>query len=300
MHTDRFLSYLELEKNYSLHTIAAYGKDLGDLAEFLEEEYEVSLDEDIHFNMIRAWVVNLLDRDLSARSINRKISAVRSYFKYLLRNSLIKINPVSRQSYLKQSKKLILPFSKREMELLLEPQIYDDDFDGRRDRLMIELFYGAGIRLSELIGLKMQDLDLSGAQLKVFGKRKKERVVPLHSELVSMFKAYLCEREEVVKACDEDHLFVQENTKALHSNIVYRKINNYLSKVTTKHQKSPHVLRHTFATHMLEEGADLNTIKELLGHSSLSSTQVYTHSTLGQLKSIYKQAHPRERKSDDI
>lgn len=289
-----FIDYLKFEKRYSPHTITAYEKDLGQFDSFLASEYEVTKVNDVSYQMVRSWVVDLMENDVSARTVNRKLSALKSYFKYLTKEGLIRKNPMPRIQSPKTSKKLPSFVEADSMEKLFSDDVFSDDFEGVRDRLIIEMFYMTGIRLSELINLKDSDIDFYQQNIKVLGKRNKERLIPIPLGFIDSIKNYLALRNKNVEVVEQkDYFYVTIKGKKLYKKLAYRIVNSYLGKVSTLQKKSPHVLRHTFATHMLNNGADLNAIKEILGHSSLAATQVYTHNTIEKLKNIYNQAHPR-------
>ena len=291
MHLDEFLKYLKLEKRYSPHTIKAYQIDLTQFQDYLEETYESVLQKVKH-PMVRSWLAQMLDYGISPRSVNRKITALKSFYKFLLKEEIIKEDPTLKVVPPKMSKKLPAFVEEGQMSQLLDELDFTDDYAGVRDKLMIELFYSTGIRQSELINLKIKDIDLSSNMIKVLGKRNKERLIPLTIELRQKIDAYLNIRAELpIK--DSLYLLLTNKGKKLYPTLVYSQVNHYLSQVTSLDKKSPHVLRHTFATHMLNNGADLNAIKELLGHANLSATQVYTHNTIDKLKKVYNQAHPR-------
>ena len=288
---DEFLKYLQLEKRYSHHTIKAYQIDLTQFQDYLEETYESVLQKAKH-SMDRSWLAQMLDYGISPRSVNRKITALKSFYKFLLKEEIIKEDPTLKVIPPKMSKKLPAFVEEGQMSELLDELDFTDDYAGVRDKLMIELFYSTGIRQSELINLKIKDIDLSSNMIKVLGKRNKERLIPLTIELRQKIDAYLNIRAELpIK--DSLYLLLTNKGKKLYPTLVYRQVNHYLSQVTSLDKKSPHVLRHTFATHMLNNGADLNAIKELLGHANLSATQVYTHNTIDKIEKVYKQAHPR-------
>lgn len=294
MSINLFLEYLQNHKRYSAHTITAYKNDLGGFRDFLFQSYEIE-DEwgEVSHHMIREWVVSLMEGDVSPRSVNRKLSAVKSFYKYLLREGRVESNPAIRVVAPKQKKKLLRVASEDDMSDLLNNDLFPGDFWGRTQRAIVFTFYHTGIRLSELINVKVGDVDLSQAKLTVLGKRNKERSVPLTPALKSELEVYLKEREGCFKSSESDFLFLSIRGNKLYPKLVYNTINTYLSLVSDLEKRSPHVLRHSFATHMLNRGADLNSIKELLGHSSLSATQVYTHNSIDQLKHLYNQAHPR-------
>ncbi|MCG2459648.1 tyrosine-type recombinase/integrase [Flavobacteriaceae bacterium F89] len=291
-----FLAYLSLEKKYSPLTIVAYKGDLEDFARFCLEEYQTSALEKVEYAIIRNWIVQMSNAQISNRSINRKISALRAYYNFLLKIGEIRISPLARHRSLKTPKKVEIPFSESEMETVLRQIPFDDNFEGTRDRLIIELLYATGIRRSELVNLKMNRIDLSTKTIKVVGKRNKERIVPLLDSTADFLAAYIEERNGLVYRADNAYLFLLKSGNKIYETLVYRIINKYFSLVSPKVKKSPHILRHTFATHMLNKGADLNSVKELLGHSSLASTQVYTHTSIAELKRVHGASHPRSKK----
>ena len=291
---NHFLDYLLLEKKCSVNTVKAYQADLDSFQKFVTTEFESQKLENIHYNQIRNWIVYLVNSGVSNRSVNRKISSLKAYYKFLLRTHQIKVNPLSAHKALKTSKKVQVPFSKDEVEEVLG-FFEATDFTSSRNLAIISTFYATGIRRAELIGIKLNDLDLASGQLKVLGKRNKERLIPLVPEITRIIKQYLQYRPEVLKT-DSPYLFLTEKGQKVYENLVYRIINNYFSKTSNKVKKSPHILRHSFATHLLGEGADLNPVKELLGHSSLAATQIYTHNSIAELSKVYKNAHPRQKK----
>jgi integrase/recombinase XerC len=292
----QFQDYLLKEKNYSLHTALAYGKDLVFFQKFLKDDYDNVLLEEVSYTLIRSWIVSMVDAEISNASINRKISSLKAFYKFLLKTKQIEVNPLSKHKALKTPKKIQIPFSEEELNKVLHQIQYKEGFEGLRDKLIIDLFYTTGIRRSELIGLQLKNIDLSNKTIKVMGKRNKERIIPLLPILLDQIKIYQIERAQIQELKDADYFFLLTNGNKLNETFVYRLINDYFSNVSEKVKKSPHMLRHTFATHMLNHGADLNSIKELLGHSSLASTQVYTHSSLAELKNVYQNAHPRNQK----
>jgi len=292
MGIQEFLDFLQYEKLYSKHTITSYKNDLKQFAQFLTETGINALD-DVTEKDCRKFVSNLSRGSYSKTSINRKITAIRSLYNFLLKREVVLINPAKRITYLKKEKKLPTFVEEKKMnELLDSNDIFGDDFEGVRDRLIIELLYCTGIRLSELIALQVKDADLKRQEIKVTGKRKKQRLIPLQKDIRSLLEIYLKKRSDM--SCSNQSLFVTKNGKKAYSKLVYRVVNRYLALITTLQKKSPHVLRHSFATHMLNKGADLNAVKEILGHANLSATEVYTHNTFDKIKSIYKQAHPRD------
>ena len=287
-----------MERMASAHTLKAYLRDLTSFAEFLQEEYQVSVDSAQYIH-VRAWMVFLMDHGNKHQTINRKISSLKAYYQFLLKTGWLTLSPLEVHQSLKSRPKLSLPFSINEMNALFDQwgsQITQLDFDESRNRLVLALLYGTGIRRAELTGLNLIDVDLDRAQIKVLGKRNKERLVPLIESLIPMLKYYLNQRSELSLHQETHSLFVMSDGRKLSDSFVYRLVNRYLSEVTSKEKRSPHMLRHTFATHVLQSGADLNSVKELLGHSSLAATQVYTHNSIEDLKKSYRGAHPRSTK----
>ncbi|QLE01678.1 tyrosine-type recombinase/integrase [Galbibacter sp. BG1] len=293
----KFIDYLQLEKNYSKHTVLAYQRDLEAFLGFCETTFDEHSVLNANYSQIRSWIVSLVDQGISNRSINRKVASLKAYYKFLLKAQQIEVNPLAKHKALKTAKKVEIPFSTKEMEQVLQGLEFENDFEGIRDRLIIELFYATGMRRIELVDLKLQDVDFSNKTIKVLGKRNKERFVPLLPSVEILIKEYLAKRDGVVNEASADSLFLLKTGHKIYESFVYRTINNYFSKVSTKLKKSPHILRHTFATHLLNNGADLNSVKELLGHSSLASTQVYTHNSIAELKKQYGNAHPRNNKN---
>ncbi|AUP78266.1 tyrosine-type recombinase/integrase [Flavivirga eckloniae] len=291
-----FIDYLLLEKNYSALTVNAYQKDLETFSEFIKEEYDMDSIKGVNYSQIRSWIVNMVEKNLSNRSINRKVSALNTYFKFLLKTGDINLNPLSKHKALKMSKKIQVPFSELEMTTVLDDLNFDDDFESIRNKLIIELFYSTGIRRIELVELKRSSIDLDSKALKVLGKRNKERIIPLLGSVIETISKYLISRNNLERIIDTDHLLLTKKGVKIYETLVYRIINDYFSEASTKVKKSPHILRHSFATHMLNQGADLNAVKELLGHSSLAATQVYTHNSIAELKKVHIKAHPRSKK----
>lgn len=292
METEAFTRYLILEKKYSPNTVRAYATDLAEFDAYLEENSLPADERSVDFNMVRGWVVAMMESGLAHSSVNRKISSLRAYFRYCLRTGVLKSSPVERQHSVKEPRRVTVPYSVDEMEHLLSPELYEEDADGLRNRTMIELFYGCGLRCAELCGALVGDVDFGRKLILVRGKGSKERYVPLHERLLSSLLRYM-NAEGLGDGNANENLLFHKNGKKLSPTLVYRVINKYLGLVTGKMKKSPHVLRHSFATHLIEQGADITSVKELLGHSSLASTQVYTHTSLGKLKSVYNRAHPR-------
>lgn len=287
MHKNNFLKYIEFEKRYSKHTLISYNTDLTQFFTFLDLEYDVSDISEVSHQIIRSWISSMLDRGISSRSVNRKITTLKSFYKYLMREDKITENPTQKIISPKNAKKLPVFVEQSKMDELLSEIEFPDTFEGERDKLIIDMFYMTGMRLSELLGVKKEDIDFSKSIIKVLGKRNKERIIPLSINLLNQLKKFSAKYK--INSC----FFVNLESKKLSSKNIYNIVNKYLSMVSSLEKKSPHILRHTFATHMLNNGADINAIKEILGHANLSATQVYTHNTIEKLKTIYKQAHPR-------
>jgi integrase/recombinase XerC len=293
-----FSEYLLHEKKYSELTVKAYLNDLESFATFIIKEYDMTSVNDVNYPQIRNWIVSLVESNITNRSINRKISSLNTYFKFLLKTETITANPLAKHKALKTSKKVQIPFSEQEMTTVIETLQTETDFKGLRNRLIVELFYATGIRRIELIQIKLADLDLANKTLKVLGKRNKERYIPLIDSVVQTARAYLTLRNELEIINDKEMLFLTKKGLKIYETLVYRIINDYFSKASSKVKTSPHILRHSFATHLLNQGANLNAVKELLGHSSLAATQVYTHNSLAELKKVYANAHPRSKKEE--
>ena len=288
-----FSDYLQLEKKYSSHTVTAYLKDLKDFQLFASQEYQYSEINDVNYSIVRSWIVSLVDSGVSNRTVNRKISSLKTYYKFLLKTGQIEINPLAKHKALKTSKKIQVPFSENEIGDVMEMLGAENTFEGLRDRLIVELFYSTGIRRAELINIKVEDVSFAQKTVKVLGKRNKERIIPLLPSVLDSVKNYLDIRDGLESIVDGQQLFLTSKGVKIYETLVYRIINSYFSKTSEKVKKSPHVLRHSFATHLLNEGADINSVKELLGHSSLASTQVYTQNSIAKLNEVYKNSHPR-------
>ena len=295
MSISHFITYLDCEKKYSPYTLTAYTKDLSSFEEFCESEFEIEEMSGVSYPVIRSWIVKLVEDGISNRSINRKISSLRSYFNFLLKSKQIEDHPLRKHKALKVEKRINVPFSEKEINEVLDFFDQADGFEQIRDKLIIELLYTTGMRRAELIGLKNTSIDLAQSIVKVLGKRNKERQLPLLLSVVGTVEKYKLLRKDIVSGSDS--FLITKKGDDIYPTLVYRIINEYFSKVSVKVKKSPHIVRHSFATHLLSEGADLNSVKELLGHSSLASTQVYTHSNLKDLKIMYNQAHPRGNKN---
>ncbi len=291
---ENYINYLEFEKRYSEHTILAYQSDLLQFFEYISETYQTNVLKDIEETWIRSWLAHLMDNGNSPKSVNRKMSSVKSFFKYLIKLGILTKNPSIQIQGPKQKKRLPVFVEERKMDQLFKAATNKDDFETVRNLLIMELFYTTGMRRAELIGLKTPWIDLNQNIIKVLGKRNKERLLPVSEDVKKKIKDYINIRnEEIIESTDHDYLFITKKGKKLYPKLVYRIVNSYLSTVSTQDKKSPHVLRHTFATHMLNNGADLNAVKELLGHASLAATQIYTHNTIEKLKEVYQQAHPK-------
>lgn len=285
-----FVKYIRFEKRFSSHTVTAYENDLRQFADYLETAYKITDINDVNHTIIRSWIVEMMDQKISPRSVNRKITTLKTFYRFLLRQKTVSENPMLKIQSPKLSKRLPVFVEKDKMDELLDNALFDEGEEGQRNKLIIELLYSTGMRLSELINLKLSDVDLYNDQLKVLGKRNKQRIIPFGAELKRQIQEYMkLDRP----AGSGEELLLNKNGKKLYPKFVYNLVRSYLSQVTTIDKKSPHVLRHTFATHMLNNGADLNAIKDLLGHANLSATQVYTHNTVEKLKNIHKQAHPK-------
>ena len=291
---DAFLEYISLEKKYSVHTSTAYKNDLFSFRDFLVKEYSQDNLLEAHYSQIRSWIVSLVDSDMSNRTINRKVSSLKSFYKFSQKTNKIDVSPLAKHKALKTQKKIQVPFTSREINTVINQIAIDTDFTSTRNKLIVELFYSTGIRRAELINIKDKDISFSDRTIKVLGKRNKERFVPLLTSVIQTLKKYLELKKEFT--IGEEELFITKTGNKIYETLVYRVINSYFSKISSKEKKSPHILRHSFATHLLNEGADLNSVKELLGHSSLASTQVYVQNSLDVIKKVYNQAHPRSEK----
>ena len=292
MLVQKFIDYLLLEKKYSQHTVVAYQKDIDSFQSFLMEGFSTSEVSTANYSQIRSWIVQLVDSQITNRTINRKISSLNSYYKFLLKIQSIESNPLAKHKALKVSKKIQIPFSEVEVNTVLD-SIHTATFEGLRDKLIVELFYSTGMRRIELVQLQLQDVDVSQGLIKVLGKRNKERFIPLLPTVLRTFEAYYTERSKLETIKDSSVLFLTKKGTKIYEMLVYRIITNYFDSISSKVKKSPHILRHSFATHLLNNGADLNAVKELLGHSSLAATQVYTHNSVAELKKVYEKSHPR-------
>lgn len=293
---DLFKDYLLKEKNYSVHTVSAYEGDLLRFQSFNKNNFEEESIVFVNYSQIRSWIVFLVDEGLSSISINRKMASLKAFYKFLLKTKQIEVSPLLKHKSLKVSRVLQIPFSEKEVVQVLDQVQCNEGFESVRNKAIVDLLYSTGMRRAELIGLKVVDVDFSNNVLKVLGKRSKERIVPMLPVVKEGLLAYGQERSLLIDVLDSNYFFLTKKGLKLNNSLVYRLINSYFSTASEKVKKSPHVLRHTFATHLLNNGADLNSVKELLGHSSLASTQVYTHSSLSELKKVYEKTHPRNRK----
>jgi len=296
MHKEKFLKYLEFRKKYSLHTINSYALDLVQFDNFCTEFFPEKNIKGIvlDFKIIRRWIASLAEQGLTSKTINRKLSTLRTYYNFLMREGYIKNNPVVKVVRPKTEKKLPEFISEEKINILLDSDIFDDDFEGIRDKLIIEFLYGTGIRRAELIGIKVSDIDTDKMTVKVIGKGNKQRIIPFLVIFKSLINRYLELRKE--QNPETNHFFITKSGKGIYPNLVYRVVTKNISFVSSVKKRSPHTLRHSYATHLLNNGADINAVKELLGHANLSATQIYTHNTFEKLNKIYKQAHPRAKK----
>ncbi|MBL7968925.1 MAG: tyrosine-type recombinase/integrase [Prolixibacteraceae bacterium] len=291
-HQESFINYLKYEKRYSHLTAIAYKKDLDQFEEFFVKTIGDFNVEEINDKVARLWVIDLMDGGLTARTVNKKISALKSFYKYLLRLEVVKENNLVNVIVPKVRKKLPQFVEEKNLDHLLDDGFFGRGFEALRDKLIVSLLYGSGIRLAELVRLRDADINQTESLLKVLGKRNKERIIPYPRSLNELINQYKSERNQLFEGRTVG-LFVTSTGKPVYEKLIYRVVNKYLALVTTIDQKSPHVLRHTFATHMLNRGADLNAVKEMLGHSNLSATQIYTHTSLEKIRKVYRQAHPR-------
>ena len=298
MYLKAFTDYLLYEKKYSPLTVSAYQRDIESLLQFVNKTNNTNqiTIESINYSQIRSWIVVMVEDGVSNRSINRKISALNTCFKFLIKVDAIQTNPLSKHKALKTSKKVQIPFSLDEVDIAIANIDGQDKFESLRNKLIVETFYSTGIRRSELIHIKLKDFDAVNKTLKVLGKRNKERIIPLIPSVIKTYKLYMEERNLVLNSSNNSYLFITSKGKKTYDTLIYRIINKYFKLISSKQKTSPHILRHSFATHLLNEGADLNAVKELLGHSSLSSTQVYTHNNIKELSKVYRSAHPRSKK----
>ena len=293
MSINHFLDYINHEKKFSQHTYLAYRQNLSDFQTYCSKKFNLEVIDFIEYFHIRSWIISLVEMQNSNRTINRKISVLRSYYNFLLKTETIKVSPLKLHKPLKASKKINVPFSIDEVSQLLNGDLFSQDYRGILEKTIITLLYYTGIRRQELIDLKTVSVDLDSKFIKVKGKRNKERLIPLLPEMISSLRIYIKEKNKIFNQTDQIYFFCLPSGRKLNDGFVYQTVNYYFSKVSTKVKKSPHILRHSFATHLLNNGADLNAVKELLGHESVAATQVYTHGSLKRIQEIYNKAHPR-------
>jgi len=290
-----FFNYLEFEKRYSQHTLISYRNDLEQFEGFLKRQFELESMINAKHTHIRTWIVHMMQNGISTKSINRKISSLKSFYNFLKKQELIKKSPMIKIIAPKVGKRLPSYVNSENMDQLLTNGIFEDGFAGDRDALLLDLLYSTGIRRAELINLKDSDVNFYNNNIKVLGKGNKERVIPVTKQLLDRINAYIKSKHEHYGSLSHDRLLITDSGKPMYPKYVYNKVKKYLSLVTTMDKKSPHILRHSFATHLANNGAELNAIKALLGHASLAATQIYTHNTIEQLKSVYKKAHPKAK-----
>ena len=292
---EKFIEYLQIEKKYSVNTLHAYKKDLAEFQVFIYENYDKYVIENVDYKVIRSWIVQLVNKNLSNRSINRKVSSLKSFYKFLVKTDTISSSPLIAHSPLKHSKKIQVPFSKDEIGALLDSDFFKNDYRGVLQKTIISFFYFTGVRRIELINLKASDVNMNSKTIRVIGKRNKERIIPMLPRLKESINEYLKIKSQKFNHKLHEHLFVSKSGIKLTEKYVYRTVNEYFKLVSPKVKKAPHVLRHSFATHLINEGADINSVKELLGHSSLSATQVYSHTSMERIKEVFKNSHPRAK-----
>ena len=292
---DKFIDYLTLEKSYSHNTINAYYKDLKDFENFSKSKFDNINIEDSNYSIIRSWIVELVNTGVSNRTVNRKVSSLKSFFKFLINTDSIESSPLEGHIPLKQKKKIQVTFSKEEISSLLDSDYFPDSYKGLLQKTIISFFYFTGVRRVELIELKESNLDLKSGVIKVLGKRNKERVIPLLPKIKNLLEEYISERNNIITKPEDDLVFLSNKGFKLSEKYVYRTVSEYFKLVSSKTKKAPHILRHSFATHLINEGADINSVKELLGHASLSATQIYSHTSMEKIKEVFQKTHPRAK-----
>jgi integrase/recombinase XerC len=290
---DSFFKYIRFEKRLSQNTLKAYENDLEQFSDFIHSNFPESNIERCDYNVIRSWVISLVDHGIESTSVNRKIAALRTYFKFLQSRGIITKDPMAKINALKTKRKLPAFVKEDDMHHLLDGVTFEDTHEGQRDKLILELFYATGIRLSELITLKESQIDVRNHTIKVLGKRNKERIIPFSKRIVQTIEAYRSRKKKEIEIKDHGFLFVTNQGEPCYPMMIYRTVKKYLSMHTTSEKINPHVLRHTYATLLLNKGAEINAVKDLLGHSSLAATQVYTHNSIEKLKKVFDQAHPK-------
>ena len=295
MSISKFLDYIYLEKKSSYHTKIAYNSNLLSFRDFIETNFKIDSIDKVSYNEIRSWIISLIENGNSNRTVNRKVSVLRSYYKFLLKTGTIKSSPLQNHKVLKTPKSINVPFSEDEIKSLFKGDHFSNDYMGILEKTIIAVFYYTGIRRIELINLKERNVLINDGVIKVHGKRNKERLIPILDELIQIIQTYLKKKNEIIIENNSSTFFVNKKGKMLTESFVYKTVNRYFSIVSSKTKKSPHMLRHSFATHLLDKGADLNSIKDLLGHSSIAATQLYTHTSMSKIKYIYFKSHPREK-----
>ena len=292
---EKFLDYLQFEKNYSSNTLNAYKRDLIQYNKFVAEYNDKLKIEEVNYKIIRSWIVKMVNNNISNRSINRKVSSLKSFYNFLIKTETINSSPLIAHTPLKQSKKIQVPFSQDEINSLLDSDFFTNDYRGILQKTIISFFYFTGVRRIELITLKESDVNIESSTVKIMGKRSKERIIPILPKLKKAIIFYNEIKFKFHNQTSSDYFFISKNGKQLSEKFVYRTVNEYFNLVSPKLKKAPHVLRHSFATHLINEGADINSVKELLGHSSLSATQVYSHTSMERIKEVFKNSHPRAK-----
>jgi integrase/recombinase XerC len=294
-----FLRYLQYEKRFSPHTLSAYRNDLRQFLDYIQQELGLASEAEVGHAHIRAWMVQLISAGYSPRTVNRKLSALKAYFKFLVQRQHLSSNPAAKAAAPKQSKRLPGTLKAAELERLFSIVQFEEGYSGSRDRLLLELLYATGIRRSEAINLKLADLDLRGLSIRIMGKGSKERLIPISRSLGQAIEAYLAQRQQAFPDAAHHHLFLTAQGQPCYPKLIYNIVHRYLSLITDNEQKGPHALRHSFATHLSENGAPLNAIQALLGHASLASTQVYMHNSIERLRQVYQRAHPKSGFEED-